>query len=236
MPELASLPSFSPSSFGISDLLSPDAVVDALSWGRDHATEKVAAIYGVTPVPFVLHTMDALATWRERQDHCTASGAPVPVPSNRRLAVLVGGLGSTSETASIDDVDTTALGYETRDVVRFSYRGGRVAADQPVSPELAHVDVTTYTASDSAGDLDTAGARLAELLGAVVRATPPGTTLDVYAHSQGGLVARIALAELATRDPTTLRRIGIVVTLATPHRGARARRTRRSGRRSTVGR
>jgi hypothetical protein len=220
VPEPASLPSFSPASFGIGDVLSPDAVLNALAWGGNRATEKVEAVYGVTPMPFVLHTVDALAAWRERQSHCTAPEAAAPSPSNRHLAVLVGGLGSTSTGAAIDDVDTTALGYDPGDVVRFSYRGGRVPTTRPVTRELAQLEVTSYAATDTAGDLDEAGARLADLLSAVVAAAPPNAAVDVYAHSQGGLVLRLALDDLARRDPASVRRIGVVVTLATPHHGA----------------
>jgi Peptidase family M23/Putative serine esterase (DUF676) len=220
VPEPASLPSFPAASFGIDDVLSPDAVLAALTWGRDRAAEKVAAVYGVTPVPFVLGTMDALVMWRARQGQCTSSDAAVDVPANRRLAVLIGGLGSTSDDAAIDDVDTASLGYDQRDVVRFSYRGGRVPAKHPLSTELAQLEVNQYATRDTGDDLRVAGARLADALSAVAAAAPAGTFVDVYAHSQGGLVLRIALDDLAARDPVTLSRIGLVVTLATPHHGA----------------
>jgi hypothetical protein len=218
--EPTSLPSFPPASFGLGDVLSPDAVLSALSWGRDQVTEKVVAVYGVTPVLFALGTMDALVMWQARRDHCTSNDAPVAAPTNRRLAVLVGGLGSTSDNAAIDDVDTASLGYDPGDVVRFSYRGGRVPATHPVSKELASLEVTHYETSDTTGDLQAAAARLSDVLRAVAAAAPAGTSVDVYAHSQGGLVARIALTDLATRNPSALGRIGAVVTLATPHHGA----------------
>jgi hypothetical protein len=104
--------------------------------------------------------------------------------------------------------------------VRFSYRGGRVPTTRSVSPELAQLDVTSYTATDTSGDLDEAGKRLADLLAAVAAAAPPDSTVDVFAHSQGGLVLRLALDELAARDPVSRRRIGVVITLATPYGGA----------------
>ena len=84
MPDVASLPSFPSSSFGPGDLLSPDALVDALSWTRDRAAEQVTAVYGVTPVPYILHTVDALVAWRDRQNHCTSGDVPVAVPTTRR--------------------------------------------------------------------------------------------------------------------------------------------------------
>ncbi|MGH9184999.1 MAG: peptidoglycan DD-metalloendopeptidase family protein, partial [Acidimicrobiales bacterium] len=57
---------------------------------------------------------------------CTPPTFRPVAPPTRRMAVLVGGLGSTSEHAAIDDIDLGALGYDPADVVRFSYRGGRV--------------------------------------------------------------------------------------------------------------
>src|SRR5439155_5580450 len=48
----------------------------------------------------------------------------------------------------------------------------------------------------------------------------PGVPIDIIAHSQGGLVARSALGdELDPFDPRTPR-IGTLITLASPHRGA----------------
>jgi len=220
VPEPASLPSFSPSSFGVGDLFSPDALVSALSWGTDRVTEKVEAVYGVTPMPFVLHGVGALAAWRERQDNCTADDAPVAVPTGHRVAILVAGIGSSSNGAAIEDVDTSTLGYAPGDVIRFSYRGGRVPSARPIRTELASIDATSYSPDDSAGDLEVAGHRLADLLSAAAAAVPPSAPLDVYAHSQGGIVLQIALAELAAREPAVLGRLGVVVTLASPYHGA----------------
>lgn len=149
---------------------------------------------------------------------CTAAGtAPPPPPPERRVAVLVAGLGSTSEDAAIDDVGTGALGYETADVVRFSYAGGRTPDPSDGLPGVA---ATPYTASDSQVDLHTSAGRLADLVEQVASAAP-GVPVDLYAHSQGGLVTRLALAELERRHgPAWLRRLGLVATLASPHGGA----------------
>ena len=168
VPEPTSLPSFPSSSFGIGDLLSPDAGRSGALLGtrRCDRTGRCPS-YAMTPAPLLLHTTAALVAWHERQSHCTASDVPVAKPTERRLAVLVGGLGSTSENAAVDDVDTASLGYERGDVVRFSYRGGRVPTTESPSTELSQLDVTSYTTADSAGDLAVAGGRLAELLSAI---------------------------------------------------------------------
>ena len=44
-------------------------------------------------------------------------------PAERRVAILVAGLGSTSTSGSIDDLDTTGLGYEPDDVRPVQLRG-----------------------------------------------------------------------------------------------------------------
>lgn len=149
---------------------------------------------------------------------CTPAAQAVPPPSReRRVAVLVAGLGSTSENAAVDDVGTTALGYDAPDVVRFSYAGGRTP---DTSDGFGAIDATSYGAVDTQVDLHASGARLADLIEAVVAAAP-GTPLDLYAHSQGGLVTRLALIELERRHGGSwLGSLGLVATLATPHGGA----------------
>ncbi|MGQ0434207.1 MAG: peptidoglycan DD-metalloendopeptidase family protein, partial [Microthrixaceae bacterium] len=149
---------------------------------------------------------------------CTPTTQAVPAPpTGRRVAVLVGGLGSSSDDAAIDDLDTRRLGYDPRDVARFSYDGGRIA-----DPDdgFAGVPVTAYAPADTTSDLRIAGRRLADLIDAVAD-DAPGAPLDVYAHSQGGIVARLALAELERRHGSAwLERLGLVATLGTPHGGA----------------
>jgi hypothetical protein len=54
-----------------------------------------------------------------------------------------------------------------------------------------------------------------------VVAEAPDTPIDLIAHSQGGVVARLAIIELERRHgPAWLARIGLFATLATPHGGA----------------
>jgi hypothetical protein len=120
----------------------------------------------------------------------------------------------------VADVNTEALGYEAGDVVRFSYAGGRVPDDAPVTPELGAVEVTGYDPRDTVGDLEVSGRRLASMLLRAVQSAPPGVLVDVIAHSQGGLVTRLAVAELAAAHPEALTHLGVVVTLGTPHGGA----------------
>jgi hypothetical protein len=54
-----------------------------------------------------------------------------------------------------------------------------------------------------------------------VAAAEPGVPIDLVAHSQGGVVTRLALIELEERHGIEwLRRLGLVATLGTPHGGA----------------
>jgi Peptidase family M23/Alpha/beta hydrolase len=148
---------------------------------------------------------------------CTPDTAPVPPPSGRRVAVLVAGLGSDSAASTVDQVRTDALGYARSDVVRFSYAGGRVPDPTDAFPSIA---ATTYGAPETQVDLRASAARLADLVEAVAAETPD-VPIDLLAHSQGGLVVRLALIELERRHGTQwLGALGLVATLASPHGGA----------------
>jgi len=204
-----------------------DAAVGAAVWLRASGAQPVrtalhyAARVGPGAVVTALlpPTLEAWRTaWAVAHRACTSvdTGVPPP-PPERRVAVLVGGLGSSSDHAAIDDIDAGALGYDPPDVVRFSYRGGRTPDP---TDGLAAIPATSYDAGDTQGDLSAAAALLADLLDAAVGAAD-GAQVDVYAHSQGGLVARLALVELERRHGTAwLESLGLVATLGTPHGGA----------------
>ena len=147
---------------------------------------------------------------------CSPGPPPArPVAGERRVAITVAGLGSTSGPAAIDDLRTSDLGYDEGRVVRFSYAGGRTPGSAPALPGL---DASGYTSGDTQGDAVAAAARLADLVEQVAAADPQAQ-VDVYAHSLGGLVTRLALAELEARG-FDLTRLGLVATIASPHGGA----------------
>ena len=155
--------------------------------------------------PVVLPLVAAAAARRylAERDGCTPSAtAPPPLPG-RRLVVLVGGLGSSSGDAAAFGVDTAALGYAPGDRHEFSYAGG----DAPYGPTDTQVDIR-----DS-------GRRLRDRLERLAR-EHPGVPIDVVAHSQGGLVARSALAEGLGPSGPDAPAVRTVVTLGTPHHGA----------------
>ena len=148
-------------------------------------------------LPMPVHLAVAVARWHQEQHLCTPAETPVPTAhaDERRIAILVGGLGSATGDAAVLHTDTTALGYDTDDVHQFTYR----ADGRPYGPE------------DTQGDIGEQGRRLAAQIADLQRENP-GTEVDVISHSQGGLVARAAIA-LHHAAPAT------VVTLATPHQG-----------------
>jgi len=162
-----------------------------------HQLPPVAAYHVITTVVAVVD-----------QGECTPPDVDPP-PVHDHIAVLVGGLGSsgaaTGGGAAIFRVDTKALGYAPDDVVRFSYRGG-TAAEHP------------YTKADTEVDIRESGARLRALLERLQH-DRPGITVDILAHSQGGLVTRAALAPGYERSDPRLPQLGAVVTMGSPHQG-----------------
>lgn len=159
----------------------------------------IDAVVPLSPTSLV-RLATGMQDWWSRRHACTGVGTAPPRPPGRRRVVLVAGLGSTSVPgAGIDGVDTAALGYAPGDVQRFSYRGGTTAE-------------TGYTAADTQVDITESGHRLRELLERLL-AAEPGVPVDVIAHSQGGLVARVALG------PSPPPGVENLITLATPHQG-----------------
>lgn len=198
----------------------PSSLHRAGRWlgGRLQATGSLLAHYApvLDPTRFAVATGAELFERLSERAPCTPAAVPPPRSSlgGRRVAVLVGGLGSTSESAAVDGVDTAALGYEAGDVYRFSYAGGRVPDESDRHQDIA---ASAYDATDSQVDLHSSAAGLERLLGELA-VRDPGVPIDVVAHSQGGLVTRLALDRMHRSGE--LERLGAVVTLATPHEGA----------------
>lgn len=185
-----------------------DALGHAVDWAQEMVDGKVDFLVFVLDaasdlgIPMPVHIVAAAIRWEASLARCTPAGTPRPrphPPGRRRIALLVGGLGSATGEGAILDVDTEGLGYAERDVHEFSYTGTPADRDKP------------YARDDTTGDIDEAGERLAAHIGELQRAHPDAV-VDVLAHSLGGLVARSAVTTHRAA-PTT------VVTLGTPHQG-----------------
>ncbi|HEU4480990.1 MAG TPA: hypothetical protein VFS18_03820, partial [Actinomycetota bacterium] len=145
------------------------------------------------------------------------------VPPNDNVAVAVAGITSRTEGgvhADMYEHGPELLGYPSERVYRFSYRG----IDGPGLHE-------PYRSADTYGDLNAAAERLRELLVAI-GARHPGRRVDLVAHSQGGVVARAYLQNIASSTDPRLPQVEHLVTFSTPHQGAplagAANRLRRS--------
>jgi hypothetical protein len=143
---------------------------------------------------------------REAPRIATAGAAP-----NRNVAVTVAGIGSSTDRGGDAEIfrhGPELLGYPDQRVYRFSYRGAE--------NERLH---EPYAKTDTYGDLRQAAARLRRLL-ARISERHPGASVDLIAHSQGGVVARTLLSSIADRWDARLPRIAHLVTFASPHKGA----------------
>lgn len=191
----------------------------AVEWGVGRAEREVERSLDALRMVASLDPLAALQQGtrtfldRRRAD-CTDDSVPTPTaPAAGRVGVLVAGYGSTSLDAAVDDVDIDALGHAAS--LRYSYAGGRVP-DGDVPPDLASIPAQSYSAAHTFTDLYEHGLALADLVEATMSARP-GTPVDLIAHSQGGVVVRLALVELARRG--RIGELGTVVTIGTPHRG-----------------
>ncbi len=184
-------------------------------WAQAQLLAHYASQLPISPL-FLAHVLgqwERAERFRDAQAGCTPSSVTAPPPPpGRRIAVMVAGFGSSSTgEAQVLDVDVASLGYSVDDVAQFSYAGGRV----PTVGAVSGVATSEYGPEDANGDLDVAGQRLAELLDAIA-AAHPGVPVDVIAHSQGGIVARLALADQDPAGPA----VANLITLGSPHHGA----------------
>ncbi len=204
------------------------STADAVKWARDRAAaapgeaarqawdnlaRQVEELYGVvtylhdlSPGVLVERELRTIADWYAQRGHCTSRHvAPAPLHPGEHLAVEVAGFDSSSHEVGIDRLDTSALGYGPGDVERFSYAGGTVldnAYDPPITGQ----------------DIRLSARRLRQLLERLGRERP-GLPIDLLAHSQGGIVARQALAMEADPGDGNLPPINSLVLLGVPNTG-----------------
>jgi hypothetical protein len=193
------------------------AGADAVDWAHDAAAARIAdqldELRGIVhyahelrPSTHVLRFLAALEEWNEARKTCTPASVAQPKLQERHLAVLVAGLGSSSDNAAVYGVDTAALGYAPGDVARYSYNGGTTKDH-------------SYGPTDTTVDIHQSARRLRELLERL-EAEHPGVPVDIIAHSQGGIVARTALTDEVDGADPRLPQVASLVTLGSPHQGA----------------
>ena len=148
--------------------------------------------------------------------------SPPPIPKRSRVLVQVGGLGTNHESSSLTQLDPVGLGYHPDDVVGFSYAGG--CTPQPfglaAGPDALSTALgpTEYQAHDTFQDVNVSAQRLADLIDSAA-AERPAASVDVVAHSLGGVVARRAVEILAERHGAGIP-VDVVMTIGSPHQGA----------------
>jgi hypothetical protein len=132
---------------------------------------------------------------------------------NDNVAVAIAGIGSKTR-GGIDgglyDGGAEHLGYAPDAIYSFSYKGA--------SGPALHVP---YDGVDTFGDLRIAARQLRALLVEVAR-RHPGRHVDLIAHSQGGIIARVYLESLYDSWDPRLPTVDHLVTFATPHDGTPA--------------
>ncbi|MGH9228069.1 MAG: peptidoglycan DD-metalloendopeptidase family protein [Acidimicrobiales bacterium] len=188
----------------------------ALGWLYDRASATVTSAAQLNLPARGLGVAADLGARLLFRGPCSDGPAPAaPMRGKDRVAITVAGFGSSSANGSIDELRAGDLGYRDDRVVRFSYAGGRVPGSGAAFGDLI---TRAYDTEASQGDLHGAARRLADLVQDVA-AADPDATVDLFAHSQGGVVTRLALLELVERG-MGLDRLGVVTTLGTPHQGS----------------
>ena len=147
---------------------------------------------------------------------CTPDSVRPPLPTDRRTAVTVGGLDSGPADGAFDDLDLRGLGYAVEDVLRFSYDGGRSPDPGLETADwLRPIPVTIHSEASTRRAVADSATLLAELLRTIGQLRP-GSAIEVYGHSLGGLVAVTAAAQVA--DPAGSPNLRIL-TFSSPHGG-----------------
>ena len=226
------------------------ALVDHLArTGGDAVTLIAHGVRTVATAAVVARVLSATARWVQQRGRCTPASMDAPRAPQRRIAIEVSGLGTSSESNSAWEFDTERVGYAPADVIMFSYRGGRVPdGDQDQGQERRGVGIgggagapsgtgagiTRFSSTDSQQPVGLSADRLAELIEHTAAANP-GTPIDLLAHSQGGVVARLAIGRAAQRGrlPDS---VATLVTVGSPHAGAPLATGADAMRRSPTGR
>lgn len=188
----------------------------------------------LSPTVMAISAADAAQTWYQ-QDCTPVSGGVATVAAGEvdlrqiqavpdRILIQVAGLGSSSESGSIGKLEPIALGYSADNVVGFSYNGGCIPQPFGIAPDALgpgalsnSLGPNVYQGSDTFTDVQLSALHLADLVERAA-AERPGASIDLVAHSLGGVVSRTAIEILDQRGRSDL--LGTVMTIGSPHQGA----------------
>ncbi len=187
------------------------AAVDRMSELGESLGEAAAAVAEEAAAQ-VAAAVVALAEYG-KQLYIDLTSCPQPLPvahpvGSGNFVVAVGGRDSFRRTRGDGGIgpsfhfEAKVLGYDDGDVSYFSYRATSA----------------TYEKADTYGDLHHAARLLGEQIKAAALAQP-GRHLDLVAHSQGGVVIDLFLAEVYRGHESEYPRVENVVTFASPHEG-----------------
>ncbi len=181
----------------------------------------VVGFLAVEVSPQVLMARSWMIIYRAFDDRdCTVDSVKVDPPTERRIAVLVDGLNSSSSRpGAMSKLNLESHGYDPNDIVRFSYNGGSVAPEPSGEPSgwAAGLNTSTYSASDTRSSVADRVDNLEALLVEIASANP-GVRIDVYGHSLGGVLTRLAVAGVAGVGGAV--DVGVAITFGAPNGGA----------------
>ena len=194
-----------------------DAVASATGTSVDIARLAIHYAIELDAATHAARAAWAAYDWWQQSLHCTDASVAAPTVQSH-IVVEVSGLGTASASNSAWELDTATIGYASNDVVRFSYAGGRAPDPSVDHDAYPSVPVRDFSSIDSQQALDESATRLAALLSSVSR-DRPGVPIDVVAHSQGGVVARLAI-ERSSASGRLPDEVSSFVTIGSPHQGA----------------
>ena len=147
---------------------------------------------------------EATWNWIDQRDECDADPPePGSVQQQNRLLFVAGIDSSTTRDGSTNGFPADELGSQPDDINWFSYAA----------------DGGDYDNVDTYAPIDQSARRLGDQLRAMQRAWP-GRSVDLIAHSQGGVVVQAFLKLHYDPGDPTLPPLGTIVTLSSPHSGA----------------
>lgn len=185
-----------------------DGLGALLSAGGDQLPDLVRFLDELDPSPIgpnaALDVVQGTLSWLDQRDECDHNPPqPGAVAQPNRLMFVAGINSASGRDGATNDFPAERIGYQPDEIEWFSY-----AADRG-----------SYVATDTHAPIEESAANLATQLRAMQTAQP-GRSVDLIAHSQGGVVVQAFLKLYYDPGDATLPPIGTVITLASPHTGA----------------